>query len=246
MDILKGMALRFKEDYYNEIILAKEMNFDFFQIWFFNGKLSMSTQNISNENAIKYLDFPVILHAVFDIDDFEKYGQELIRLVKLFNHKEVIIHPVCTSKPITNMTVHTLNIKLIEINKKLKEQKVKLYVENNSIIDGFFNSVEDLYFVFKNSPDIGLLLDLAHINNYEHLKEIVSMRFPECIHIADKHFGIPHEHITLGTGDLDFKMIFSEIIRGYKGRVILEAVDTLENIKKSKYMIDGIFTQLPF
>jgi len=77
MDILKGMALRFKEDYYNEIILAKEMNFDFFQIWFFNGKLSMSTQNISNENAIKYLDFPVILHAVFDIDDFENMGKSL-------------------------------------------------------------------------------------------------------------------------------------------------------------------------
>ena len=109
-----------------------------------------------------------------------------------------------------------------------------------SVIDGFFNSVDELHIVFDANPDIGLLLDLAHINDYDHLRDIVKMRRPECIHIADKRFGIPHEHLPIGDGELDFKMIFQEIIPAYSGRLILEAVESEGDIIKSAKSLDEL------
>ena len=169
------------------------------------------------------------------------YGNKFIEMVKYFGHNEVIIHPICKSEKISKNTVFILEKNIRKIHKKLLEHEVKLFLENNSIIDGFFNTVEDLSIVFNSNPDIGLLLDIAHINNYEHLNEIIKMRFPECIHIADKHFNIAHEHITLGEGDIDFENIFKNIIPHYNGRIILEATETIDGIKKSKHVLDNIF-----
>lgn len=236
-----GMALRYKENYQSEIEFAKTLGFDFFQIWFFNGVLSVDSLQEPKENEIKDCGFPIIIHAVFDINDFEKHGQRLLELVDFFNHSEVIIHPVCTSEEISDETVYVLSGKLKSINNEFRKRKVKLYVENNSIIDRFFNTVEDLRVVFDHNADIGLLLDLAHINDNEHLRDIIKMRKPECIHIADKRFGVPHEHLTLGEGDLDFDMIFTQLIPKYEGRIILEAVDSKEDIEKSKRKIDSLF-----
>jgi sugar phosphate isomerase/epimerase len=239
--IYKGMALRFRENYTEEIDYARSLGFDYFQIWFYNGVLSVETLPEPKEQAIKKALFPVILHAVFDMPDYEQYGQKLLELIEFFGHKEVIIHPICKSEQITTDTIYSLKTKINLIHQKLSKRNVKLYVENNSVIDGFFNTIDDLRIIFESCPDIGLLLDLAHINNYDHLKEIVEMRFPECIHIADKHFGIAHEHITLGDGDLDFEMIFNQIIPRYSGRIILEAVDSKGSIQKSKKILDTLF-----
>ena len=237
--IQKGMALRFNENYINEIEFAKKLNFEFFQIWFFNGTLSVNSIQEPKQNKIKEYGFPIIIHAVFDINDFEKNGHKLLELVDYFDHKEVIIHPVCISEEITNKTIFKLLEQITLIHQKLKKRHIKLYVENNSIIDGFFNSVDELKIIFDSNPEIGLLLDLAHINDYNHLRNIIKMRKPECIHIADKRFGVPHEHLALGDGDLNFDMIFKEIIPGFNGRIILEAVD--DSIEKSKRIIDSLF-----
>lgn len=239
--IQKGMALRYTGDYPNEIVLAKKLGFDFFQIWFFNGSLSIATLKEPKASQVKAYGFPVIFHAVLDINDFEKHGQALVNLLDDFGHDEVIIHPVCTSEAITHQTVYGLERKLNSMYRELKKRGIKLYVENNSLIDGFFNSVEELSVVFDRNPDIGLLLDLAHINDYEHLRGIVRMRYPACIHIADKHLCVQHEHIALGKGDLDFKLIFKEIIPHYQGRVILEAVGTEAEIERSKQVMDDLF-----
>jgi len=239
--VTKGIALRFKEDYADEIKFAKSHNFDFFQVWFYNGELCANSLSEPREIKIKEHGFPIIIHAAFDINDFEKHGQRLLELVEFFGHSEVIIHPVCTSETITEKTVFTLAKKLDLIYEKLEKRDVKLYVENNSTIDGFFNSVEDLRVVFDNNTNFGLLIDLAHINDYDHLINIVKMRRPECIHIADKRFGVPHEHLTLGKGDLDFHMIFRDIIPDFDGRIILEAVKTKNGVAKSKGIIDRLF-----
>ncbi|MCL2488267.1 MAG: sugar phosphate isomerase/epimerase [Oscillospiraceae bacterium] len=239
--VQKGLALRFKEKYTAEIDFARSLGFDFFQIWFYNGLLSANTADEPKERNIKNAGFPIILHVVFDMPDYEKYGAELFRLLEYFDHKEVIIHPICKSEPITDETIFTLESKIRNLHRKLKKNGIKLYVENNSIIDGFFNTVTDMKVVFDANPDIGLLLDLAHINNVEHLKEIVKMRFPECMHIADKRFGVPHEHLALGDGDMDFDIIFKELLVGYNGKIILEAVESNEDINQSKQIIDKLF-----
>ena len=238
--IQSGLALRFKENYATEVAFAQSLGFEFFQIWFYNGELSVNILNAPKEQYIKDAGFPIILHAVFDIPDYDKYGLELFRLLDFFEHKELIIHPICKAEPITGNTVFSHKSKLNRLWEELNQRGIKLYVENNSVIDGFFNTVEELRVVFDANPDIGLLLDLAHINDYGHLREIVNMRFPECIHIADKRFGIPHEHLPLGRGEMDFELVFREILPGYRGRLILEAVDSLEDIETSKKVMDSL------
>ena len=241
MMIHKGLALRFNENYYGEINIARALGFAYFQIWFYNGILSASTLPEPREEKIKQAAFPIILHAVFDMPDYDTYGQKLLGLVDFFGHMEVIIHPVCKTEKITEKTVYSLERKISAIHNELKKRRVKLYVENNSVIDGFFNTVEELRVVFDEHPDIGLLLDLAHVNDYDHLRNIVKMRFPECIHIADKRFGVAHEHLELGKGDLNFDMVFSDILTGYSGRVILEAADDAYSVERSKKVIDRLF-----
>ena len=231
----------YKRDYYEEIRLAKSLGFDFFQLWFFNGILCADTLPEPREKAIKEAGFPIIIHAVLDLPDFETYQEKFLYLLGYFGHKETIIHPICNKEPVTKQTVFTLKEKIEKIANEFSRRGIKLYVENNHLIGGFFNTVDDLKIIFEPNPEIGLLLDLAHINDYDHLREIVQMRYPECIHIADKHFGPGHEHITLGEGELDFDMIFSKVIPDYNGRIILEAADSTDGIKKSKETMNRIF-----
>ena len=223
--------------------------FEFFQIWFYHGELCIPSIPQPNEKIIKELDFPVIFHATFNPPDFEKYGQRLIELLDYFEHNEVIIHAICETEPVTNDSVLYLADNVQKIYDKLHRNGIKIYFENNSVyidkkgeINKFFNSVEDLRVVFDANPNIGLLLDVAHVNNYEHLKSIVDMRFPECIHIADKRTGVLHEHLPLGSGDMDFDMIFKDLLAGYDGSIILEAIQTWEDIAKSKTIIDNLFS----
>ena len=239
--IQKGTALPYRGNYIEEIEFIKSAGFEFFQIWFFKGDININTLSEPKDKSLKKANFPFILHAVFNIPDYEKYGQKLLDLLDYFEHDEVIIHPIFLDWHTTKDTIFLLAEKTQNLYVKLAAKGIKLYLENNSILDSCFNSVEELRVVFDANPNIGLLLDIAHINSYEHLKEIVNMRFPECIHIADKHFDIAHEHLPLGDGDLDFKMIFSDILSGYGGKIILEAIESKEMIIKSKQVIDDIF-----
>jgi len=63
------------------------------------------------------------------------------------------------------------------------------------------------------------------------------------LHIADKHFSVIHEHLPVGSGDLDFKYIFSEVLKDFHGSIIFEVVDEDEAIIKSKNVIREIINQ---
>lgn len=236
-----GRALRYTAPYEDEVTLAREEGFSFFQLWYYQGALSIATMEEPRAEKVREAGFPVILHAVFDMHEYRLRGEALMELVDFFGHREVIVHPVCKRQPITPETVHQLAEELQPLRRMCQRRGVRLHLENNSVIDGFFNTVEELRVVFDTNPDIGLLLDLAHVNDMRHLREILSMRPPSCIHIADQHFSVPHEHLTLGEGELDFELIFSELIPGYVGRVIMEAVDNPAAIRRSKRVLDRLF-----
>jgi sugar phosphate isomerase/epimerase len=67
-----------------------------------------------------------------------------------------------------------------------------------------------------------MLLDIAHIDSYEHLERIIAIKFPKCIHLADKHFSAVHEHLPIGQGELDFDRILYRYLKGYDGKIIFE------------------------
>lgn len=236
-----GRSIRWFNDYRDEIEFSRLNKFSFMQIWFMNGELILNKVLSPKEQYVLNSNFPVIIHAVYDINDYDKYNDELIRILKVLNHKEVIIHPVCETIPVDSKTIYLLADNIYKTNQLLKANNIKLYIENNSVIDKINYTPNDLKIVFDRNPDVELLLDIAHIDNYEHLQSILQVRFPKCIHVSDKHFSVDHEHIPIGQGQLDFQLIFQNYLKGYDGKIIFEVVDTDEEIMKSKNIIQTIF-----
>lgn len=235
-----GRGIRWFNDYDCEVRFSVMNNFDFMQVWFMKGELILDKVPTPKEQQLLNSEYPVIIHAVYDIDDYDKYNGELIRILKFLGHKEVIIHPVCEATPVKPETIHILAENLYKTNELLKAEDIKLYVENNSVIDKFFHKPNEIKIVFDRNPDIELLLDLAHIDDYNHLGEILEIKFPKCLHIADKRFSVEHEHLPIGHGELDFELIFNSYLKGYDGKVIFEVVDTDEEIIKSRNTIKSI------
>jgi len=235
-----GRSIRWFNNYRDEVEFSESNKFDFMQIWFKKGDLILDKVLSPKEPYILNSRFPVIIHAVYDIDDYDKYNSQLIQILKSLNHREVIIHPVCESLPIDSETIYLLADNIYKTNQLLRENNIKLYIENNSIIDKINYTPNDLKVVFDRNPDVELLLDIAHIDDYKHLQEILEVKFPKCLHIADKRFSEAHEHLPIGEGDLDFELIFQNYLKGYDGKIIFEVVDTDEKIIRSKNIIQSI------
>jgi sugar phosphate isomerase/epimerase len=228
-----GRSIRWFNDYLSEVAFSKKNGFDFMQLWYMKGKLILDQVPEPKEQSIKQTDYPVIIHAVYDLDDFNLYTTELIRILKYLEHKEVIIHPVCESQPITQETIYALADNIFNTNQLLKQEGIKLYIENNSSIDIINYKPEDIKIIFDRNPDVELLLDIAHIDNIEHLKEIIQIKYPTCLHIADKHNDKKHEHLPLGQGELDYELIFKQDFKDFEGKIIFEIVGTDEEIISS-------------
>lgn len=235
-----GRSIRWFNDYSDEVKFSRKNNFDFMQIWFMKGQLLLDKVGSPKEEYVLNSNFPVIVHAVYDIDDFDKYNHELLRILKVLNHKEVIIHPVCESRPVEDDTIYLLADNIYKTNELLKENNIRLYIENNSVIDTINYKPSDLKIVFDKNPHVELLLDLAHIDDYNHLEKILEVKFPKCIHIADKRFTVDHEHLAIGHGEIDFELIFNKYLKDYNGKIIFEVIADDEEIVKSKNIIKGI------
>lgn len=81
-------------------------------------------------------------------------------------------------------------------------------------------------------------MDVAHVDNYQHLEEIITVNFPKCLHVTGKHFDVPHEHLPLTQGDIDYKLDFHKYLNGYDGRIILETDGADEELIMSKQIIN--------
>ena len=238
-----GRSNRWYNDYDSEIEFCKKHGFDFLQVWYKDGTLQGDKIAEPKEKTILEKGFPIIIHALFEIEDYDKYREDLLRILKYLHHKEVIIHPVC--HPLQSDSI----FKLAECNKQLTElfynNGITVYIENNSRLDPINYLPNELKIIFDCSPKTELLLDIAHIDSYEHLQEIIDVRFPKCLHVADKHFSVIHEHLPVGQGDLDFQKIFNNYIKGYSGKIIFEVVtDVDDEIKNSKEIIQTIVNQV--
>ena len=237
-----GRSARWYNNYDTEVEFCKIHGFDFMQIWYKDGQLQFDKLAAPKEKAILDADFPIILHALFDINDYDKYAKDLLRTLKFLRHDEVIIHPVCL--PVSLINRDTIRI-LSENNKKITEMffcdGIKVYIENNGRECPLNYTPEELSLVFAESPKTELLLDIAHIDNYEHLHQIIKVKYPKCLHIADRHFSVGHEHLPLGQGDIDFKHIFSKHLEHFDGKIVFEVVsDNDDDIINSKKIVANI------
>jgi sugar phosphate isomerase/epimerase len=233
-----GCLARYNNLYDNEVKFAVDNSFRLMQVWYDKDGIR---KHESDENIIDKMikhGFPTIIHAVLDINEIEEHVQKLIDILGVLKHKELIIHPVCQSEVINENTI----LKLADIIKrvliKLKEKGITLYLENNSKLDPIFSAANEVELMFTQNPELEFLLDIAHIYDYEHLKEMVSIRMPKKLHVTDSHFDVIHEHIPLGTGDIDFNYVFKEILNGFDGEIIIELLGD-EDIVNAKKVIES-------
>jgi hypothetical protein len=225
-----------------DIQLAKSNNFRFLQIWYDKDGISLNKENNKIESLISS-NYPCIIHAVLDINEFDLHIPRLQAILKSLGHKEIIIHPICASEPIDQNTIYKLSSKINNANLVLNEDGIKLFVENNSKIDPIVNSTRDIEIIFNENPNVGLLLDIAHIDNYVHLQEIVKIKQPKILHIADRHLENTHEHLPIGQGNIDFTYIFTNILHNFNGRIILEITQSNQELIDSKKELDAILNK---
>ncbi len=238
-----GRTIRWYNNYIDEVNFCKENGFDFMQIWFKNGQIVLDNIPELRIEYIKKIGFPVIFHAVFTPADFDLYGDTLLDMVQYLGDTEVIIHPVYNKEAVTENTELELIEESVVFSQKAKGKGIAWYLENNSIIDKFHYKKEELQMLYDANNYVEQLLDVAHIDNYDHLKEIIDVKFPKCLHVAGKHFSKEHEHLSLTQGDIDYNLVFKQYLQDFDGRIILEVVDSDEEIIKSREIIEKAISQ---
>jgi sugar phosphate isomerase/epimerase len=237
-----GCLARYFNKYADEVEFATRHGFDLMQIWYDRNGIALNKDSLPKENVIKEFDFPTIIHAVLDINEFEEHVPKIIEILLSLKHKEVIIHPVCKSEEITSVTIHKLSRQVSLALEKLSDNGITLYLENNSRLDPIFNTPKEIGIVFRDNPNVEFLLDVAHIESYEHLKQIIAVKMPKVLHIADKHFNVIHEHLSVGQGDIDYERVFDNELREFRGKIILEVIQSDEAVISSRDKIRTILS----
>jgi len=232
-----GCLARYFNPYGEEVEFAQNNNFEFMQIWYDSNGIALKKDSDPIESIKKY-NFPTIIHAVLDINEFEEHVPKLIETMKYLGHQELIIHPICKSEEITVQTIYKLSDKVSFALEELSRENITLYLENNSKLDPIFNASNEIEIMFKQNPNLEFLLDIAHIDNYEHLKSMVKIKMPKILHIADRHLEVIHEHLPIGQGNIDYKHIFADIFNEFHGKVILEIVQSSNDMLNSKAKIE--------
>lgn len=237
-----GCLARFFNKYKDEVQFAKENGFDFMQLWYDNRGLCLHESDGDFIDTINMYQFPTIVHAVLNIDEFDEHIPKLLYILNALKHKELIIHPICENRPISENTINELDEKVKFALDSLNQEGITLYLENNSKLDPIFTDSDEIEKIFSNNNSLQFVLDIAHIDSMEHLNDMVNIKTPKILHIADKHFNVIHEHLPIGNGEVDFKCIFSNILKDYDGKVILEIINTDSDIVNSKEIINKLLS----
>lgn len=232
-----GCVARYFNNYSNEVKFAMDNRFEILQIWYDKDGLGLR-QDSEPLEVIRNHNFPAIIHAVLDINEFEEHVPILLRKLKYLGHKELIIHPICQSEEITSITIHKLADKVKSAYTILSRENITLYLENNSRLDPIFNTVEEIEILFRANPEVEFLLDIAHIDNYKHLEDMIRIKMPIILHVADRHLENVHEHLPIGKGNIDYKHIFTNILSKFEGKVIFEIVQSSEEIINARNKIE--------
>ncbi len=232
-----GCLARYFNPYGEEVEFAKNNHFQFMQIWYDRNGIALK-KDLNPIEIIRKYDFPTIIHAVLDLNEIEEHIPRLIEIIKYLGHRELIIHPICKSEEIKPRTIYKLSEKVRFALEKLEKENITLYLENNSRLDPIFNESMEIEIMFQENPHLQFLLDIAHINNYEHLRSMIKIEMPKILHIADRHLEVIHEHLPLGQGNIDYKYIFTNILNGFDGKIVLEIIQSSNDMLNSKAIIE--------
>ncbi len=239
---LRDLDCPFKD----EIDFSIESKFDIIQVWYKCGKIDALYEKDAI-NCLKTSSINSIIHAAFDISDFDDYEDDLINKLIELNHKELILHPMIKSKEVNKETTKELEDKVLNLLNRLDKLGIVVYVENNHKHMKSFYTLTQWKNFFKKAPkNTEFLLDIVHVlyaDDYEFLKKLVDIKRPKALHVADTikgKVGKKHLHLPIGKGIIDFNKIFTEIIPNYSDLIILEIKNTDKNILESREALKKI------
>lgn len=239
---IRGSQIPFKD----EVEFSIENNFDIIQRWYQRGKISMLYEN-DNIKSIKKWKIPVIFHGAFDINDFDEFEDDFIKLLLKLKHKEVILHPMIKKEKVNKKTDKILLEKVLSFCSKLNELNIKVYVENNHVKMKTFYTLKQWKTFFELAPkNTELLIDLVHVmfcNDYKFLKKLIEIKYPKAIHIADTKKGMKgpkHLHLPIGEGIINFDKIFNKLLKDFDGLIIMEIQNLDNKIVMSKNKIERL------
>ena len=234
MTIQYGCCARFFQNTYEEDVkFASSNGFSFLQLMYSKEGL---LQNEAQKQArqIKDIGFPGIIHACLDLNDIEEYAYELISTALYLEHKDLILHPICRSEIITDNTIFKLSKIVSDLLIEMKKEDITLFVENNSKLDPILTTTREIEIMFDENPELEFVLDIAHIDNYLHLRKLIQIKHPKILHLTDRPLEDIHNHVPIGQGNIDFKYVFNDILPNYSERVIIEVIQSDEAIISSK------------
>ncbi len=235
-----GCLARYFRSFESEVAFARANGFAFLQLWYDRRGLCLDGSSPADLDRVRNAGIPTIIHAVMELHALEAGATNLLHTLQALEHRELIIHPVCQEEPITPATAGRLSAAMGRLLAVLRERGVTVFLENNSRLDPIFQTVEDVGRVLGENPDLAFLLDVAHMDDLDHLRGLVAIQRPRLLHMADRHLAKVHEHLPIGEGDIDFGTVFREILPDYRDRIILEIVQSDEAIIASKRKLEGL------
>ncbi len=224
----------------DEVNFAVQNDFDFVQIWYDNNGISIHENDFPAEEKLNEIKVPFIFHAVLKPNDFTEHVPTLCSLIKKYGHEKLIIHPIQDTEDSLLNSIEILDKNIKMALEAITPLNCKIYFENNSKIEPIFQNKFDIELILDRNPEVELLFDIAHIDNYEYMKDIVKIKFPKLIHCSDRNLNVLHEHLPLGLGNIDFDYVFNEIIPGYDGGVIFEIFSSYEDRLQAKHLIKSV------
>ena len=239
-----GCLARFFNPYENEAEFATKNNFSLMQVWYDRNGIDMRADQEDPIKLIKKHSFPTIIHALLHIDEFNEHVPKLVEILSELNHKELIIHPFCKNEEITSGTMDKLSAAVGYALYTLKSAGITLYMENNSKKTPIFTTVEEIRLILDRYPELEFLLDVAHIDDYAHLEEMVRIRKPKILHVADRHLEVVHEHLPIGQGNIDFDYVFGKVLSDFDGKIIFEIVNEDQDIVRARDKIRSILCRI--
>lgn len=217
-----GRNIRWETPYEYEVELSQKIGCSFMQIWFYKGEILINSSGRNKVDLIKQVGYPTIFHAVIDIIEFEEEIPSVLEILNDLDMKDLIIHPTCNINPIEEESIYELRDAINKASKLFRKNDIELFIENNSRMSPINYSADDVRILFDSNDNIELLIDIAHVDSYKHLEELKNIKYPKILHLADKHFDVGHEHLPIGEGDLNFNIIFKNILKDFEGKIILE------------------------
>jgi sugar phosphate isomerase/epimerase len=243
MGVQYGCCARyFLNTYKEDVEFAKSNSFSFLQLMYNKDGLLQKDVSLQAQE-IRSTEYPAIIHACLDMNDIKVYRQELIETAKYLGHKEIVLHPICRSEVITNDTIYKLSEIVGDLLCKLQKEGIALYLENNSKLDPIFTTSREIEIMFKENKELEFVLDIAHMDDYKHLQEMVAIKYPKMLHITDRPLEDIHNHVPIGQGNIDFRYIFDNIMPGYSNKVIIEVFQSDEGIIETRDYIKRILDE---